>query len=449
LPILAKTMSETAYASNEIADGPRIMKKIVRRLIPFLCLLFVVNYLDRTNVAMAKLQMLGDAHLTEASYGLGAGLFFIGYFLFEVPSNLILQRIGARRWIARIMISWGILSAMMMLVRGTASFYGLRFALGVAEAGFFPGIVFYLTAWAPAARRSHLLAIFLTSTAVSGVIGTPLAGWLMEMEGIAGLHGWQWLFLVEGLPAVGLGIVILISGLLPDSPARANWLTPGERIWIESELARDHSLVHVNHIADLRAAAGDMRLWLFSGIYFTLIMGLYGFIYWVPTIVKSLTHANNVNVGLISAIPYLIAAISMVAIGAAADYTGRRRWTVSICAVVGSAGIVALCASDRPVLGMASLCVASIGIFGTLGPFWALPSRYLRRTAAAGGIAVVNSTGALAGFVAPSAIGFAKQATGRFTAGLLVVAASLLVGSVLILLVPGSVEGGKAGNGDR
>ena len=195
--------------------------------------------------------------------------------------------------------------------------------------------MFYLTAWAPAARRSQLLAIFLTSTALSGVIGTPMAGWLMQMEGIAGLHGWQWLFLLEGLPAVGLGIVILFSGLLPDSPADADWLTPTERTWIENELARDHSQTHVNHIADLRAAAGDRRLWLFSGIYFTLIMGLYGFIYWVPTIVKSLTKASNVNVGLISAIPYVVAAISMVAIGAAADYTGRRRWIVSICAIVG------------------------------------------------------------------------------------------------------------------
>jgi ACS family tartrate transporter-like MFS transporter len=442
-------MSNIAVDANEIADGPRVVKKIMRRLIPFLCLLFIVNYLDRTNVAMAKLQMLGDAHLTDGSYGLGAGLFFIGYFLFEVPSNLILQRIGARRWIARIMISWGILSAMMMFVRGTASFYGLRFALGVAEAGFFPGIVFYLTAWAPAARRSQLLAIFLTSTALSGVVGTPLAGWIMQMEGIAGLHGWQWLFLLEGLPAVGLGIAILVSGLLPDSPANAKWLTPGERIWIEEELARDHSQSHVNHIADLRAAVGDKRLWLFSGIYFTLIMGLYGFIYWVPTIVKSLTHADNVNVGLISAIPYLIAAISMVAIGAVADYTGRRRWSVSICAIIGSGGIVALCASDRPIIGMASLCVAAIGIFGTLGPFWALPSRYLRDTAAAGGIAVVNSTGALAGFVAPGVIGWAKEATGRFTAGLLVVAGSLLVGSILILLVPGSVEGNALGKPGR
>ena len=442
-------MSDTTYASNETVDGPRIIKKIMHRLIPFLCLLFIVNYLDRTNVAMAKLQMLTDAHLTDASYGFGAGLFFIGYFLFEVPSNLILQRTGARRWIARIMISWGILSSAMLMVRGPASFYALRFALGIAEAGFFPGIVFYLTAWAPAARRSQLLAIFLTSTAISGVVGTPLAGWIMQMEGFAGLHGWQWLFLLEGLPAIGLGIAILFSDLLPDSPAEANWLAPTERLWIETELARDHSQAHVNHIADLRAAAADTRLWLFSGIYFTLIMGLYGFIYWVPTIVKSLTHASNVNVGLISAIPYIVAAISMVAIGAAADYTGRRRWSVSICAIVGSAGIVALCCSDRPVLGLMSLCVAAIGIFGTLGPFWALPSRYLRHTAAAGGIAVVNSTGALAGFVAPGVIGWAKQATGRFTAGLLVVAASLLVGSVLILLVPKSVEGQPAANEDR
>jgi MFS family permease len=398
---------------------------------------------------MAKLQMLADAHLTDASYGFGAGLFFIGYFLFEVPSNLILQRIGARRWIARIMISWGILSGMMMLTRGPASFYAIRFALGIAEAGFFPGIVFYLTAWIPAPRRSQMLAIFLTSTAISGVIGSPLAGWLMKMEGIFSLHGWQWLFLLEALPAIALGIAILFSGLLPDSPAEAGWVTEPERIWIETELTRDHSHEHVNHIADLRTALSDGRLWLFSGIYFMLIMGLYGFIYWVPAIIKSLTHADNVGVGLLSAIPYFIAAVSMVAIGVVADRSGRRRWSVSACAVIGSGGVCLLCTTDRPLLGMLSLCVAAIGIFSTLGPFWALPTRYLRRTAAAGGIAVVNSTGALAGFVAPSVIGWAKQATGKFTAGLLVVAASLLVGSILILLVPASVDGAGSASRDR
>jgi MFS family permease len=434
-------MKEAVELNDEAAGhGLSVQRKIIRRLIPFLCLLFIVNYLDRTNVAMAKLQMLADTGLTEASYGLGAGLFFIGYFLFEVPSNLILHRVGARRWIARIMISWGILSAAMMFTRGRYSFYALRFALGLAEAGFFPGIVFYLTAWIPARQRSHILALFLTSTATSGVIGTPLAGWLMKLEGVGGLHGWQWLFLLEGLPAVALGVAILVSGLLPDSPAHAKWLDAEDRRWIDNQLSLDHSHEEVNHVIDLRAAAKDGRLWLLSVIYFTLIMGLYGFVYWVPTIVKSLTHRDDFHVGWIAAIPYLVGAVTMVIIGASADRTGRPRWHVSACAVVGSGGIIGLCAASSAVAGLSWLCVAAVGIFGTLGPFWTLPTRYLRGRAAAAGIAVVNSVGALAGFVAPSVIGWAKEHTHQFTAGLLVVAASLAVGAILILFVPASIE---------
>jgi MFS family permease len=434
-------MNNTAQVDDSAAIEAALMRKITRRLIPFLCLLFIVNYLDRTNVAMAKLQMLADAHLSEASYGLGAGLFFVGYFLLEVPSNLILQRVGARRWIARIMISWGILSALMMFTRGRASFYTIRFALGAAEAGFFPGIVFYLTHWIPSRRRAHILAIFLTSIALSGLIGSPLAGLLMKMEGIGSLHGWQWLFLLEGVPAVALGVAILASDLLPDTPADARWLSGAEREWIGRELARDHALEHLNHMADFRAAAADARLWLFSAIYFLLIMGLYGFIYWVPTIVKSLTHADDLMIGLLTAIPYCVAAVSMVVIGKIADRSGRRRVVVSLGAVVGSGGVVLICATSQPVAGLAALCVAAIGIFSTLGPFWVLPTRYLRHTAAAGGIAVVNSAGALAGFVAPSAIGWARQSTGHFTAGLLVVAASLLLGAVIVLFAPRELDG--------
>jgi MFS transporter, ACS family, tartrate transporter len=228
--------------------------------------------------------------------------------------------------------------------------------------------------------------------------------------------------------------------VLPDTPAEVGWITPDERLWIESELARDHSREQVEHISDFRAAAADGRLWLFSAIYFMLIMGLYGFIYWVPTIVKSFTHGDDFHVGLVTAIPYLVAAVSMVAIGISADRSGRRRWHVAGCAFVGAAGIAGLCNSDQAVWAIVALCVAAIGIFGTLGPFWALPTRYLRSAAAAAGIAIINSTGALAGSVAPTIIGWAKQTTGRFTAGLLVVSASLLVGAILILLVPANVE---------
>ena len=435
----AATISEESSAAGE-----RAMRRVRWRLVPFLCLLFIVNYLDRTNVAMAKLTMSVDAGLSDRAYGFGAGLFFIGYFLFEVPSNLILQRLGARRWIARILITWGMCSAAMMFTRGPASFAALRFLLGIAEAGFFPGIVYYLTHWAPQRRRAKVLAMFLTSTALSGVIGNPLAGWLMTFDGMAGLRGWQWLFLVEGLPPVLLGIAILAMGWLPDQPADAHWMPADERDWIENELRRDHAMESVGHIAELRAAAADSRLWLLSAIYFCLVMGLYGFVYWVPSIVKSLTQSSNARVGVASAAPYLIGAAAMVFIAGSADRKGSRRGYVASCAAVGAGGLVALSVSltfsHSTLFGMTALCVAAIGIFGSLGPFWAIPTRYLRHTAAAGGIAVINSTGALAGFFAPSAIGWAKTATGSYAARLLVVAASLAAGAILVLYIPPAID---------
>ncbi|MGA2231369.1 MAG: MFS transporter [Tepidisphaeraceae bacterium] len=426
------------------AAGERAMRRVRWRLVPFLCLLFIVNYLDRTNVAMAQLTMSTDVKLSAKTYGLGAGLFFIGYFLFEVPSNLLLQRLGARRWIARILITWGVCSAAMMFTRGPRSFGTLRFLLGFAEAGFFPGIVYYLTHWVPQQRRAKVLAMFLTSTALSGVIGNPLAGWLMTFDGAAGLRGWQWLFLLEGLPPVLLGIAILAMGLLPDTPADAHWMPADERDWIENELRRDHADESVGHVAELRAAASDARLWLLSAIYFCLVMGLYGFVYWVPSIVKSLTQSSNARVGVASAAPYLIGAVAMVFIAGSADRMGARRGYVAVCAALGAGGLAALCVSltysHSVVFGMAALCVAAIGIFGSLGPFWAIPTRYLRHTAAAGGIAIINSTGALAGFCAPFAIGWAKTATGSFAAGLLVVAASLAAGAILVIYIPPAID---------
>jgi len=429
--------------SDAAAIESRTIAKITWRLLPFLCLLFIVNYLDRTNVAMAKLRMLSDLGLDDFTYGLGAGLFFIGYFLFEVPSNLILHRAGARRWIARIMISWGVCSAAMMLTRGAHSFYALRFLLGAAEAGFFPGIVYYLTNWVPARRRARILAIFLTATAVSGLVGNPLAGSLMKLDGCGGLRGWQWLFLLEGVPPVLLGAGILLFNLLPDTPHLAAWLTDEQRRWIADELARDGTHPEINHLADLRGAAADSRLWLLSVIYFFLIMGLYGFIYWVPTLVKLLSGDSDAQVGWLSAVPYLVATISMVLIGSHADRTGHPRRHAAACAVIGAVGLTAVAASHHILLGMAALCLAAIGIFGSLGPFWSIPTRYLRGTAAAGGIAVINSIGALAGFVAQYAMGWTKDATGTFTLGLLLVAASLAIGAILILRIPSTADAAR------
>lgn len=426
-------------ASDPAGGTSPIIATVHRRLIPFLCLLFVVNYVDRTNIAMAKLQMLADIHLTEAAYGLGAGLFFIGYFLFELPSNLILHRVGARKWIARIMISWGACSAAMMLTRSARSFYILRFLLGVAEAGFFPGIVLYLTYWIPAGGRAKALALFFTSLAVSGAIGSPLAGGLLKLEGIAHLHGWQWLFLMEGLPPMALGIAILTTNLLPNRPANAAWLAPSERQWLEDELRCDAKRRHVRHVSDLRLAV-DARLLLLSLIYFLIVMGVYGFVYFMPSLMKSLTAASDAMVGVWSAVPYLFATVGMVSIGTYADRRDQRRRTVAVSAGVGAIGLAVVAMSHIPALGIAGLIVAAVGIFATLGPFWSIPTNYLRDTAAAGGIAVINSIGNLGGFVAPAIMGWVKSSTGSFTSGFLVGAASLAAAAVLVVCVPKNTD---------
>ncbi len=388
---------------------------------------------------MAKLAMLTDTGITTEQYGLAAGFFFfIGYFIFEVPSNLILERVGARIWITRIMVTWGVVCSAMMFIKGAWSFYLLRFLLGVAEAGFFPGIVLYLTYWVPSSRRSGVLAAFLISTALSGVVGNPLAGLLMKLDGVGSLHGWQWLFLVEGLIPIAMGIVTLM--LLPDRPADAKWLTRDEADWIEAELAREHIEHAGNHVAELKVAMRDAKLWLLAVIYFMLIMGLYGFIFWVPTIVDSAAKLTKMQVGLISAIPYVVAAISMVLIGQHADRKSERRKHVATCAIIAAIGmsIVSQCHTLASVIP--ALCFAAIGIFGSLGPFWALSTRFLKGTAAAGGVAIVNSIGALAGVVAPSAIAWAKATTGRFTYGLLIVSLALVCGAVLVMIVPKRVD---------
>jgi ACS family tartrate transporter-like MFS transporter len=433
---------DVATVSGSHVAGEAIVARIIRRLIPFLCVLFVVNYLDRTNVAMAKLQMQQATGISEAMYGLGAGLFFIGYFIFEVPSNLILEQIGARIWITRIMVTWGLICSAMMFVRGPTSFYALRFLLGAAEAGFFPGIVLYLTYWVPSSRRAGVLAAFLTSTAVSGIIGNPLAGVLMKMDGIANLHGWQWLFLIEGLLPVLLGAVTF--AILPDKPRDAKWLSRDDVNWIEAELAREGKEHHGHDVAELTHALAHPRLWLLGLNYFMLIMGLYGFIYWVPTIIHSVTTMTNLMVGIVSAIPFIVAAASMLLIGRHADRVNERRWHVATCAIIAAIGIAIISQCHTLPTVLLAMCLAAIGIFGSLGPFWALATRFLRGTAAAGGIAIVNSIGALAGFVAPSVIGLAVKLTGVFTLGLLVVSASLLCGAVLVMLVPRTVDRGVA-----
>jgi ACS family tartrate transporter-like MFS transporter len=417
------------------AVAGRVMARITRRLIPFLFLLYIVAFLDRVNVGFAALQMKDDLGFGDAVYGFGAGIFFIGYFLFEVPSNLILERVGPRFWIARIMFTWGVLSSAMMFVRGETAFYVLRFLLGVAEAGFFPGIVLYLTYWFPAAERARAVALFMTATAMAGVIGGPISGALLEMDGLAGLEGWQWLFLLEGLPAVALAFVVL--AFLTDRPEEAHWLAADERAWLIARLARERATVEQAHgRTALRHALADTRVWSLGLLYFALVLSIYAVSLWLPQIVAGLAQMSDFEVGLVSALPYVVASVGMVVVGAHSDRTGERRWHIAAPALVGAAGFAASAAFQHPVLALASLSLAALGIWSALGPFWTLPTAFLSGSAAAGGIALINSIGNLGGFAGPWALGLIKQSTGSFAPGLLLLALSLIVVAALALRLP-------------
>jgi ACS family tartrate transporter-like MFS transporter len=421
----------TSGRAAEPALEHRAFARARRRLIPFLFLLYVVAYLDRVNVGFAALQMNAALGLTPAVFGLGAGIFFLGYTLFEIPSNLLMQRFGARVWIARIMISWGLVSAGMMFVQGPASFYLLRLLLGIGEAGFFPGVILYLTCWFPAAERARAVASFMTATAIAGVVGGPISGALLLLDGVGGLGGWQWLFLLEGLPAVALGLVVL--KVLPNGPADASWLPAEERQAILARLAEEHGAAGTTH--DLRSALTSGRVWLLGAVYFCVVCGLYGISFWLPQILRSLAGWGDLRIGLMSALPYLVAAVTMVVAAAHSDRTGERRRHVALSLVAGAVGFV-VASSQATLTAFAGLALAAIGVWGSFGPFWALPTRFLRGTAAAAGIALVNSLGNVGGFVGPYMVGLVKDATGRFEAGLLSLAALLVVGAVLAWLVP-------------
>jgi D-galactonate transporter len=410
-------------------DG--VYAKVSWRLVPFLFLCYVVAYLDRVNVGFAKLQMMSDLRLSETVYGLGAGIFFIGYFLFEVPSNVILAKTGARIWIARIMITWGLISGAMMFVNTPTMFYVMRFFLGVAEAGFFPGVILYLTYWFPAARRGRIVALFMSAIALTGVIGGPLSGWIMQsMAGRNGLAGWQWLFLLEGIPSVIVGIWVLFY--LDDSVRKAQWLSEDEKRLLERNLAQeDQTKVHL----PLAKTLASGPVWLFAAIYFCAIMGLYGISFWLPQLIKNTGVKDVVNVGLLTAIPYGCAAFGMVLLARHSDRTGERRWHLALSSFAGAAGLAASALlSSSTLYSMIALSVATTGILATLPLFWTLPTGYLTGVAAAAGIALINSIGNLAGFVSPYMVGAIKDATQSTSIGMYVLAASLVLGGVLVLV---------------
>ena len=418
-------------ASEEIASEDRTYRRVTLRLVPFLFLCYVVAYLDRVNVGFAKLQMLADVRMSDTAYGIGAGIFFIGYFLFEVPSNLILHRVGARVWIARIMVTWGVLSMLMMFVTGPVTFYLLRFLLGVAEAGFFPGIVLYLTHWYPSSRRARILSLFLTGVAISGVIGGPLSGMILNrMSGVRGLAGWQWLFLLEGIPSLVMGVATFLY--LPDSIERAAWLRDKEKLHLQENLRDESSGVeHASVLATLR----NPLVLLFSGISFSFVMGLYGISFWLPQLIKSMGVTDAWRIGVLSSIPSAVAAIVMVLAGWNSDRTGDRRWHLVTFAAIGAVGlIVAGMYGSQLVTGLAAMSAAMAGSLTNIALLWTLPTAALKGKSAAAGIAAINSIGNLAGFLSPYLIGVVKDATGAATYGLYVIAGFMLIGAGLVLL---------------
>ncbi len=407
-----------------------VLAKVRRRLIPFLLLLYVAAYLDRINVGFAAIEMKKDLGFSDTVYGLGAGLFFIGYFLFEVPSNLLLERMGARVWLARIMVTWGVISTAMLFVKSVAWFYVLRFLLGAAEAGFFPGVLLYLTWWFPAKERARAVAQFVTAAMLAWVVGGPLSGLLMKLDGLQGLRGWQWLFLLEGLPSIVLGVVTL--RFLPDRPIRARWLHIEERLWLEEELQRERAgQRRVSTLAVLR----EGRFWLICGAYFLLTIGSYGFSLWLPQVLKAASGISTFQVGLLSAIPYGLTAVGMVLIAARSDRAGERRLHVAVPLLAAALGLAGAALTSNPWLLVAALSAAAVGNFGCLGPFWALATRYLGSTAAAGGIALINSIGNLGGFLGPWIVGFVKDRTAGYAGGFLALAAALIGAALIVLAI--------------
>jgi MFS transporter, ACS family, tartrate transporter len=404
----------------------RAFRKATRRLIPFLFLIYVIAYLDRVNVSFAQLQLEDDLGFSDTIFGLGAGIFSLGYVLFGIPSNLALERVGARRWLAAIMIVWGLISASMMFMEGAASFYVLRFLLGAAEAGFFPGIILFLTWWFPERERTKAVALFLTAVSAAYVAGGPLSGGLLELDGFAGLDGWQWLFLVEGIPAIALGFVTL--RYLDERPDDAGWLEPEERAFLTAEVERERELREALGGQRLRDALGSGRVWLLGLIYFILLAAGFGLTFFVPDLVQERTGYTDFEVGLLSAIPYGFATAAMLIVA-------RRGGGLVAPALLGAVGTVITAYAQSPVLLTIGITLAAVGILSALPLFWALPTAFLSGTAAAAGIALIAAIGNLGGFVGPAFTGIAEDETGSFKMPLVVLAGLLVVGGLLVLLL--------------
>lgn len=410
----------------------RTLRKITWRIVPFIMILYLIAYIDRVNIGFAAITMKEDLGFTASILGFGAGIFFLGYFLFEVPSNIILHKVGARIWIARVMVTWGIIAGGMAFVESSTSFYVMRFLLGVAEAGFFPGIILYLSYWFPARNRAGVIALFMAAAPIATAIGSPISAALLEMHGIMGLAGWQWMFLIEAIPAVILGVVVFFY--MTDRPEKAAWLKPDEREWLVKTMqAEDANKGGQQHHSILRGLANP-RVLALALIYFGTSAGLYTLGIWAPQIIKEL-GVSSMTVGLLNAIPPIISVVAMILWSHHSDKTNERTWHVALACLTAAVGL-AIAASTGSMFGLiAALTIVNVGISCSKPPLWSMPTMFLSGAAAATGIATINSIGNLGGFAGPAMIGWVKDQTGSFAGGLYFVAGLLILSTVLTLVL--------------
>jgi MFS transporter, ACS family, tartrate transporter len=419
----------------------RTLRRITYRIVPFIMLLYFVAFIDRVNIGFAALTMNRDLGLSPSEFGFGAGIFFFGYFLFEVPSNIILHRIGARIWIARVMISWGLVSAAMAFVQGATSFYALRFLLGVAEAGFFPGIILYLSYWFPARQRAAVTALFMAAAPLSTVLGSPVSGALLEMDGLLGLKGWQWLFLLEALPAVLLGIVVFFY--FTDRPEQAKWLATDERNWLVKTMNAEQAGKATTASHSIWRGLADPRVLALSLVYFGTSAGLYTLGVWAPQIIKQF-GLSSLEVGFLNAVPPTLAVVAMILWARHSDRSGERTWHVVLTCLLAAIGLGLAGSASGAAAVLAALTLVNIGISASKPPLWSMPTNFLSGSAAAAGIATINSIGNLGGFAGPAMIGWIKDRTGSFAGGLYFVGVLLALSAILTLLL-GRSQNAKTG----
>ena len=422
--------------TNELAVRTR--NRITRRLMPFLICLFIVAFIDRVNLGFAKLEMTGELGFNPEMIGFGAGIFFIGYFLFEIPGTLLVETWSARKWLARIIISWGIIATLMGFIQNSTHFYVARFLLGAAEAGFFPGVIVYLSHWFRYQDRAKAVAMFMAAIPVSNIFGGPLSGWILGVNWL-GLAGWRWVFIIEGFPAVILGIITIFY--LTDRPKDAKWLAEDERAWISAELEREKEFKKSKRTFSIWEAFRHRNVLLLAAGYFCAVTSAYGFNFWLPTILKGLSDYSNLQVSVISALPYCAGLLAMLVIGWSSDRTRERRWHTAFSLLAVSAGLfLSAIAAENAILAIMFFCLVGAGLYAYLPGFWAIPAAFLTESAAAASIGLINSVGNLGGFVGPYIVGYLNNKTNSFYAPIIYLSCSALAAAILILLVQHSAK---------